>query len=622
MRIDTTPPPVSTPAPVVEQGADLSQLKRYLKALRRRWPVVVVLALVGAVVGWATTPEAIQQTILVNSYFKATHTLIDDGATVSGESSGSQAVNLSQAAFFVTTGDVPQRVADKLDVPLETVQSSLSAQARGDVAGLEITAISENPQEAVSLADTAATELVVFLNETTAARYNAQRDELAAELDALRTERDRLQEALRNDPFNEELSAQLTSIGNEYLLTLQRWSEFSSTGVSTTGLRTIQVASPIEISEDAFAARATENVLGPQPTTTLAPGDTPPSTSEAPAEPPDPRGRATAGALFGLFAGLGLVALLDRYDTRIRRREEVEGITGLPVIAEIPYLAKKDQRHTELLSLTSPRSHTAEAYRVVRTAVLFAKQVALEEGADDGEVIMVTSPGPDEGKTTTVANLAAVLAEGGLSVLVINCDFRRPKVHRFLTGETGGEDGQKLDVIATHGDVKAIKTVVPKVRLVTGVGEADTTVNPLEVVALQRRIVAFARQHFDVVLLDTAPFLTTNDASELIPDVDEVVLVARAGKTKKEAVKRAVEFLGRLGAPVIGTVITGADDAPAAQYYYYNYYRQEEGTGRRRGSRLPGGNGNGSAPPNGSTPQAAPDDVAAAAVSGPSDADD
>ena len=194
-----------------------------------------------------------------------------------------------------------------------------------------------------------------------------------------------------------------------------------------------------------------------------------------------------------------------------------------------------------------------------------------------GQVVMVTSPGPDEGKTTTVSNLAAVLAEGGLSVLVINCDFRRPRIQKYLLekGSTRDETDQ-LGLIAETGQVRAVATMVPRVRLVTGIGEGDLDANPIEIVAVQKRLIAFARLHYDIVLLDTAPFLTTNDASDLLVDTDSVIMVARCGKTRKEAARRAAELLFRLEAPLLGTVFTDSADAPSAEYYYHYYLDDTE----------------------------------------------
>jgi Mrp family chromosome partitioning ATPase len=168
---------------------------------------------------------------------------------------------------------------------------------------------------------------------------------------------------------------------------------------------------------------------------------------------------------------------------------------------------------------------------------------------------MVTSPGPSEGKTTTVSNLATVLAEDGSSILVVNCDFRRPRLHSYLGG--GGEPRKVFD------------TAVPGVKLVTGVVDEPERVAPAEVIAAQRRLIVTAKNHFDFILLDTAPILTTNDASELLPVVDMVVMIVRSSKTTRESADRAAELLERFRAPVVGGVLVAAANAPTRQYYYY-----------------------------------------------------
>ena len=171
-------------------------------------------------------------------------------------------------------------------------------------------------------------------------------------------------------------------------------------------------------------------------------------------------------------------------------------------------------------------------------------------------VVLVTSGGPSEGKTTTLANLAAVMAEGDRRVLAVNCDFRRPRLHRYLGGPTAP---QRLNV-----------TDVVGVQMVTQVTPNDAAATPSDVVGAQRRLVERARDRFDVILLDTAPILTTNDAAELLGVCDHVVLVVSAGNTKAEAAARATELLERRGRPPLGVALVGTRDVPNSSEYYYS----------------------------------------------------
>ncbi len=169
--------------------------------------------------------------------------------------------------------------------------------------------------------------------------------------------------------------------------------------------------------------------------------------------------------------------------------------------------------------------------------------------------MLVTSALPNEGKTTTSANLAAVFAESGASVLAVNCDFRRPTLHRYLGAEQEPRRVQESNI--------------PGVALVSGV-VSDPAANPAQVIAAQRQVVATARDRFDVIILDTAPLLTTNDAIEIIPVVDLVVLVARPGVTTADAAERTRTLLGRVDAPVAGAVFVGDETVPNDPYYYYS----------------------------------------------------
>ena len=227
-----------------------------------------------------------------------------------------------------------------------------------------------------------------------------------------------------------------------------------------------------------------------------------------------------------------------------------------------------------VLAHVVPRSRTAEAYRVLRSSVQFAATGTAEgstvpdevdDDADDadhqGAVVLVTSPSPAEGKTTTVANLAVVLGEAGARVLVVNCDFRRPSLGAYL-----GVDSHLAKVVDSEVD---------NVKVLAQVTDDPEHANPADVVALQRAVVREARRRFDFVLLDTAPLLTTNDANEVLDSADLVVLVARAGRTTREAADRCAELLERRSAPVLGLVLVATAEAPTGRYYYTGDYYVE-----------------------------------------------
>jgi Mrp family chromosome partitioning ATPase len=194
---------------------------------------------------------------------------------------------------------------------------------------------------------------------------------------------------------------------------------------------------------------------------------------------------------------------------------------------------------------------------------------------------MVTSPEPGEGKTTCTANLAAVFAEAGYSVLAVNCDFRRPALHRSF----GIADEPR----------RVHETSLPGVKVVTNV-LSDAAANPSQFVAAQRQVIAAARGRFDVILLDTAPLLTANDAVELVGSADVVLLVARAERSRFDSAARSVDLLNRLDAPLGGVVLTATKAAANDGYYYYRAGRLDARTPPVTRHRVPAAapDGNGS----------------------------
>ncbi len=608
MRVDTQP------ARSNDLDIDhVTRLRSLLGALRRSWYLLAALTVIGAALGWVTTPappSADGPAVGGPQHVRATHTLLIDRIVQDDTTS----VDLSQAAYLVLTGEIPETVATNLGLNLSEVEGFVLGVARPDVSSIEIRAIGTDPQRVTALADSTAEVLLTYLNDQARRAFEADRDEVVLELDRLDQELADLTGRIATNPPNlAQLEAQYQSLSNQYRLAYERFTQLAAQAGGEVSLRSLGPAKLTEITEEEYRSVRLQIRDGLPSTAVTTPeqgGDV--LDAQAPEPGAGAATRAVVGGLVGLSLAVALVLVLDRFDTRLRSRDQTEAATSLPVVAEIPPLSRQQQHDLEVVANAQPRSRAAEAYRVIRGALLF--HAGVEDPADirtDGEglTVLVTSANPAEGKTTTVANLAAVLAEGGLSVLVVNCDFRRPRVHKYLTPS---DTTDTEPAIATgSGPLVLAGTRIPGVRLVTGLGESNPDANPLEVVALQRRIIQKARPLFDVILLDTAPFLTTNDASELLSETDHVLLVVRAGKTRRLAARRTAEILERFEAPVMGVVLNDSDETPAAQYYY-TYYLEGSGKRKRSGgyvsrSRTDGGSGPSSPVDAGETPSVVPD---------------
>jgi capsular exopolysaccharide synthesis family protein len=203
------------------------------------------------------------------------------------------------------------------------------------------------------------------------------------------------------------------------------------------------------------------------------------------------------------------------------------------------------------------------------------------------QVILVSGPGPGEGKSTVVANLAAAFAEVGKKVLILSCDLHRPTIHLMF----GVPNSRGLtDALRSQRDGSAIvngqgwRTPIPNVRLVPS-GIVPEKPGELLSSPLMRQVIAQAREVADIVLIDTAPILASSDATHLFPLVDAVLVVGRAGRTTALSAQRSSELLLRLGAPVVGAALNGSTEAALPRGYYGYYYAQRRQRRSRR--RMP-----------------------------------
>jgi succinoglycan biosynthesis transport protein ExoP len=296
------------------------------------------------------------------------------------------------------------------------------------------------------------------------------------------------------------------------------------------------------------------------------------------------------GLILGLACGIGLTFTLEGLDTSIRTMEEVNAISTLPALGTIPLqfasngsLRKRlmpvqgetaKSESPVLVTYARPKSEAAEAYRSLRTSILLSSFGA------PPKVILVTSALPQEGKTTISANSALVLAQRGDRVLLIDADLRRPGIDKLFGFRSRGG----LSTLVTGGDkfedVVVPFTAVPNLWILPA---GPIPPQPAELLGstVMKDYIARWRNEFDHVVIDTPPCLSVTDAVLLSPEADRVILVARAGKTTKIALRRACDLLSQVNAKVMGVVLNALNMNSAEGYYYYggrysdHYYNEE-----------------------------------------------
>jgi len=213
----------------------------------------------------------------------------------------------------------------------------------------------------------------------------------------------------------------------------------------------------------------------------------------------------------------------------------------------------------DIITLTNPSSTAAEAYRTLRTNIEFS---SIDESL---QTLLVSSAAPDEEKSATVSNLAVVMADGDRPVILVDADLRRPQQHSLfnLPNEAGFTNMFKDEAMLKNPPLRTVSQTSLKV-LTSGVLPPI----PSQLLASKKMSQVLARlgELADIIIFDAPPIVTVNDASLLAHLVDGVLLVVKAGSTKRDHVKAAKDRLEKVNARLIGSVLTNAQVDTALQY--------------------------------------------------------
>lgn len=215
--------------------------------------------------------------------------------------------------------------------------------------------------------------------------------------------------------------------------------------------------------------------------------------------------------------------------------------------------------HTQLVALRDPRSPAAEAYRTLRTNLLFS---SLDNPIKS---LLVTSTAPDEGKSTALANLAVIMAQAEQQVVLVDCDLRRPTLHTLF----GVDSEPGLTNLILEQDSATLPLQATEVAGLRLLASGPLPPRPADLLASNRMqaVIERLQTEADIVLFDTPPVTAVTDAAVLATRVDGVLLVLRAGNTRRDRAREARRLLEKVNANIVGAVLTNAPSEAGYDYY-------------------------------------------------------
>lgn len=526
-------------------------LRHYLRLLwRRKWIIVLSTVIVG---GLALVFTANQTPL----YRASSEVLLRPRTSESLFHAGGGLADPSRDAatqILVITGEpVRERVQEKIGVA-----PSVTAASVNGTEIVRITAVSDDPEEAMTVANAYAVAYIEYRRSSDVEDLLLAGQVIQEQITDLQRQVDDHERQIAEAPLQREIVRSTVQSERDGLI--------AQIVVLRQTLDQIRLNNALNAGGAQVVAHA-----------------------QVPVRPfqPQPVKNGTSGAIVGLILGLTLAFVLDLLDDSVKTREDVEWATersGLRVIATVPSIRGwKDRKKPKLVMRDEPSSTAAEAYRTLRTSMHF---MGLNRPL---KVIQITSPKAGEGKTTTLSNLAVVWARVGQRVVMVDCDLRNPRLHEFfgvsnavgltsvLLGEASGSD--------------AVKKVADEKNLFV-LPSGPESPDPAEVLGGKALIEVITALHrmADIVLLDSAPVLPVADAAILATRVDGTLLVVSAGVSSRKQVHRTLELLGQVEAPLVGVVLNQAKgDADFGGYgYSYRYDRTSRGEdlGRHTGEML------------------------------------
>lgn len=524
------------------------ELRQYAGLLRKwLWLVLLLAAIAGVtsyVISRNSTPiyEA-STTLMVNQ--------ASNPSTVAAYADILTSERLARTyANLLTSGPVLEETARRVGVDSKELQRGITVTPVRDTQLLQIKVEGPNPQLIVRIANTLPE---VFIDRN-------------REMQLGQVNKAKLEEEIANTEQDlAETTQQLKSTTDD---TQRTRLETSLAQYRSTYSNLVATYQQVKFNE----AQATNNIVVAEPATS----------PEAPVRPRT-RTNVLLAVVVGALLALGAAFLAEYLDDTVKTPDDISRVTGLSTLGAIARL-KDASGSRQLIAWLRTKAPESEAYRTLRTNIQFSSV------DNPMRSLLITSSGPGEGKSTTTANLAVVLAQTSRRVIVVDTDLRRPVLHKVF----GVPNNTGLTTALLAGEGASVEDYLQPTEIenLSVLTSGPIPPNPSELLGSHRmgHLIATLANAADIVLFDSPPVLAVTDAAVLARQVDGVMLVIDAGHTREHALAGAVAELQKTGANVLGVALNRLDTRRGGYYYYYYYYSEDDGGQRKRS--VPG-NGNG-----------------------------
>jgi succinoglycan biosynthesis transport protein ExoP len=511
----------------------LTTLSDYLGVLRRRlWIVIlaIVVAVAAAYVVSSRETPAYKAEAQVQIGANSIASILNPSTHVSSSVVQQNVASAAQSAHTTTVAALALKAANVSGMTPQDLLDESSVAASDTTAFITFAVSDESPTHAQRLATAYAEQYVAWSN--------------AAAVKGLKGQINRYKGQIKS--LNKRIQAGAKANGQG----------------SVSGLTTILQAKQKQESslENAQQSLANNNQVSQRADT-------------APKVRPATNRNLAMGFGIGLVIGLVLVSLAEALDTRVRHSDDVSARLGVPLLTRIPIPPRSLRKASSLGMLDDESGVQTETYRKLRINLDFANL------SIKARTIMVTSATEQEGKSTTVANLAVALARAGRRVVLVDLDLRKPFLDRFfdLTGRPG-----MTDVALGHVTLDQAMWSIPIPGADGGPGSGSLHVlpsgpmppNPADLIesSVVSEVLLDLAERADVVLLDSAPLLPVSDGVILSNKVDGMLVVVRASTVRRPVLAELQRVLAACPAAKLGFVLTGSDEAEGYGYYGYGGY--------------------------------------------------